>query len=302
MLDNERVSSKQGEFQLSADGGRVMGAWNWLWKRFLTQPENIGGTGLLLFWSGWGVQALSHSPAVKHAGGAVTYVGGFLFGLSFLIYLLRFVRRLMPRGAGIAAAAMIDIAVYGFFVLIPPLLVSLVTSGGNWSAVDAAMLGKGGHGLVPDVLGGVRFACQLATLLILIGIPAVLRHWLLPWGAASGLARSLVPSWLAAVATVLTWLYIILLHFGGGALARDPLGLIVVTGLAAALILVPVFQFVARSCWEYGFVAVFDPVRWHGAFRVVFDEVLGARGSGVVGKPHGPGPARNPGTEPEEAR
>jgi hypothetical protein len=266
-----------------------MGAWNWLWKRFLTQPDNVGGTGLVLFWAGWGVQALSHSPAVKHAGGTVTYVGGFLFGLSFLIYLLKFVRRLMPRGASIAAAAMIDIAVYGFFVLIPPLLVSLVTSGGNWSEVGAAMLGKGGHGLVPDVLGGVRFACQLVTLLILIAIPAVLRHWLLPWGTASSLARSLVPSWLAAVATVLTWLYIILLHFGGGALARDPLGLIVVTGLAAALILVPVFQFVARSCWEYGFVAVFDPVRWHGAFRAVFDEVLGAHGSDVTDKRHGPG-------------
>lgn len=268
-----------------------MGACNWLWKRFLTQPDNVGGTGLLLFWAAWGVQALSPWPAVKHAAGAVIYMGGSLLALSFLIYLLRFVRRFMPRGASTAAAAMIDIAVYGFFVLIPPLMVSLVTSGGNWSEVGAAMLGKGGHGLVPEVLGFVRFACQLITLLILIGIPAVLRHWLLPWRAASGLARSLVPSWLTAVATVLTWLYIVLLHFGGGALAKDPLGLIMVTGLAAALILVPVFQFVARSCWEHGFVAVFDPVRWHVAFRDVFSEVLGARGSGVAGKRHGSGPA-----------
>jgi len=68
-----------------------------------------------------------------------------------------------------------------------------------------------------------------------------------------------------------------LLHFGGGALAKDSLSLIAVAGLGAALLLVPLFQFVARSCWEYGFLTVFDPVRWRGASRAVHDEVRRAR-------------------------
>ncbi len=143
-----------------------MGALRWLWQRFLTKPENMGGLGLVLVW-----------------GGAA------------------------------------------------------------------------------NVFGAVRFACQLISLLLLVGVPAVLRRWL-PWHTASEMARSLVPSWLAAAAAILTWLYIVLLHFGGGALAHDPVGLIVVAGIGAASLLAPLFQFIARSCWEYGSLALLDPLRW----------------------------------------
>jgi hypothetical protein len=193
-----------------------------------------------------------------------------------VIGLLAFIAGLMPKGMSTTGAVMIQFGVYGFFVLIPPLLVSLVTSGGSWSAAGRALLGEGGHGFLAYALGFVRFSCQLASLLILVWIPAALRRRL-PWKDASNLAKSLVPSWLAAAATIFTWLYIVLLHFGGGALAKDPLSLVAVAGLGAAVLLVPLFQFVARSCWEYGFVTVFDPVRWRGAFRAVHDEVRRAR-------------------------
>lgn len=74
------------------------------------------------------------------------------------------------------------------------------------------------------------------------------------------------------------------MHFDKGALARYPLGLIVVSGLGAAALLAPLFQFVTRSCWEYGAVVVFDPVRWRSAFLTVFDEGRRARVARVSDK------------------
>ena len=91
-------------------------------------------------------------------------------------------------------------------------------------------------------------------------------------------------SWLAAAAAILTWLYIVLLHFGRAALAHDPMGLIVVAGIGAAALLAPLFQFIARSCWEYGSLALFDPLRWRGAVRTVADEIRRSRGAGASGR------------------
>jgi hypothetical protein len=264
-----------------------MGALRWLWQRFLTNPENMGGLGLVLVWGGAAIHAVVHASAVMRTSQDVEAAGGILFGSAIVIGVLRFLKRLMPKGTSVAAALVVDVAAYGFFVLVPPVLVALVTSGGSWSAIVAAMLGRGGHGFAADVFGAVRFACQLISLLLLVGVPAVLRRWL-PWHTASEMARSLVPSWLAATAAILTWLYIVLLHFGGGALAHDPMGLIVVAGIGAASLLAPLFQFIARSCWEYGSLALLDPLRWRGAARTVADEIRRSRAAGASGRPGPP--------------
>jgi hypothetical protein len=264
-----------------------VGALKWLWRQFLTKPENMGGLGLLLVWGGAGVHAVIHAPTALRTSQDVEMTGGILLGSAIVIGVLRYLKRLMPQGTSTAAALVIDVVAYGFFVLVPPVLVALVTSGGSWSAIVAAMLGRGGPGFAGDMWGALRFACQLASLLLLVGVPAVLRRWL-PWDTASEMARSLVPSWLAAAAAILTWLYIIVMHFGGAALAHDPMGLIVVAGIGAAALLAPLFQFIARSCWEHGSLALFDPLRWRGAVSAVADEIRRSRrmrSSGQYGRP-----------------
>jgi hypothetical protein len=268
-----------------------MGAQKRLWR--LLQPKKVLVWGAELTGAGVAALAFGHQPTIKSIGQIVGIVGLSLIMLAGVMVAAQYIKRRMPEGTSPAATAVIWVGAYAFFVLPPVLLVSLVTSGGSWSALYAAMYDTGGPGGVAQMLGFVRFVCELVSLLILVGVPAVLRRWL-PWGIASGMARSLVPSWLAIAAAFTTWLYIFLLHFGGGALAKYPLGLVIVAGLGAAALLAPLFQFVTRSCWEYGSVVVFDPVRWRRAFLAVLDEVRRGRESRVSSKVGKPGPAEDP--------
>ena len=91
-----------------------------------------------------------------------------------------------------------------------------------------------------------------------------------------------------------TWVYIVFLHFGGGALAGTHLGAVIVGGLLVALLLVPLFQFVVRTGWEYGPVRMLEPLRWGGAFHDFLDEIRRARASRGSGTPGEPGPTENP--------
>ncbi|MGZ4543601.1 MAG: hypothetical protein ACXVXI_10875 [Mycobacteriaceae bacterium] len=96
-------------------------------------------------------------------------------------------------------------------------------------------------------------------------------------------------------------MYIVFLHFGGGALARTHLGAVIVGGLLAALLLVPLFQFVARTGWEYGPVRMLEPLRWGSAFRDFLAEVREARASRDSGEVGEPGPAEHPDVGAQEA-
>jgi hypothetical protein len=113
---------------------------------------------------------------------------------------------------------------------------------------------------------------------VLVVIPERLR-WNRPWSCASPLARTLVPSWLAASAASATWGYVFAEHFFAGPLAGPSLGVIAVGGLAVAALLVPVYQFMARSCWEYGIEVVLDPKRWGDTRRNLWRELGGAFGA-----------------------
>jgi hypothetical protein len=266
--------------------------------------------GLALNVAGLGVQSMSAPPiwlvngrpvrspfrywsAGKSVGQVIAVFGGSLMALAVVVVVARFLKTKMPMETTTSAAVMIEIAACGLWMLLPMLLVTLFTQGANLSAVDAVVVGRGGHGFVAELLGAIRFNFSLVPLFILGGVPALLRRWL-PWECASTRWRSLVPSWLAAAAAILTWLYVVFLHFGRGALATDSLGSVIVGGLLAALVLVPLFQFVARSGWEYGSVMILDPQRWVSAFRDFFEEIRearGSRGSDGVGEP---GPAEDP--------
>lgn len=294
---------------VSVQGGIVRGARKRLGGRTL-RVGRVFFWGLALNVTGLGVQSMSappiwlingrpvrsdipYWPEGKSVGQVIVVFGGSLMALAVVVVVARFLKTKMPMGTTTAAAVVIEIAVYGLWVLLPVLLVTLFTQGANLATVDAVVVGREGHGFVAKVLGVIRFNFSLIPLFILGGVPALLRRWL-PWECASTRWRSLVPSWLAAAGAVLTWFYIVFLHFGGGALASDSLGSVIVGGLLAALVLVPLFQFVARSGWEYGSVTMLDPERWVSAFRDFFNEVQEARrsrGSDGVGES---GPAKDP--------
>jgi hypothetical protein len=60
----------------------------------------------------------------------------------------------------------------------------------------------------------------------------------------------------------LTWIFVVLQDASGGALVGRGLGLVMVAGIFAAVLLAPVYQFLSRSCWEKGIGKTLDPKEW----------------------------------------
>ena len=159
------------------------------------------------------------------------------------------------------------------------ILVAVLASNGNFA--DSLSWLKAGF---TEGLGGRMIAFVLADLclfgiwFLVVMYPHDLRQWL-PWDRATKLSRKLLPAWLAAAAAVITWIYILLLHFAGGPLASTSMPVLLVAGFGVATLLVPLYQFMAMSCWRHGREAVFDPVRWRAAFVKVRSEIKDARRS-----------------------
>jgi hypothetical protein len=127
------------------------------------------------------------------------------------------------------------------------------------------------------VVSVVQVACQVSITYLLIMFPAALRRRL-PWDGATKLAQTLLPAWLAAAAAVVTWIFVLVLHFGGP-LNHTSLAATLIGGLGLAALLAPLYQFMARSCWQHGGDAVLDPVRWRAAFATVRTELRQAYAS-----------------------
>ena len=62
-------------------------------------------------------------------------------------------------------------------------------------------------------------------------------------------------------------------------LASTSVPVLLVAGVGVATLLLPLYQFMARSCWQYGSEAVFDPVRWCAAVVKVHREIAVANAS-----------------------
>ena len=88
---------------------------------------------------------------------------------------------------------------------------------------------------------------QVGIMELLVIIPYEM-HEYLPWDHAKKLSRTLLPAWQAAAAAVMTWIDILLLHFAGGPLASTSVLVLMVAGFGVATLLVPLYQFIARSC------------------------------------------------------
>jgi len=144
---------------------------------------------------------LPYWPAGRGVGQVIAWFGGSMMALAGVVVVARFIKRKMPPGTSTAAAVIVELTAFAFWVLLPMLLVTLVTQGDNLSAIDAVAANTGGHGFVAHLLGAIRYNFSLVPLFILGVIPALLRRWL-PWTSASPRFRSLVPSWLAGAAAL----------------------------------------------------------------------------------------------------
>ena len=211
----------------------------------------------------------SHAKAIEHVGGMV---GAGLIFLGILILIIKAAGRASPK-------KMVPVFGSSAYLVGFQILVAVLASNGNFA--DSLSWLKAGFS---EGLGGRMIAFIVADL-CLLGIPFLvliypqdLRRWL-PWDRATKLSRKLLPAWLAAAAAAVTWIYILLLHFAGGPLASTSMPVLLVAGFGVATLLVPLYQFMARSCWRYGREAVFDPGRWHDTVVKVRSEIKDAKRS-----------------------
>ena len=200
----------------------------------------------------------------------------------WLVILLLLIKAARRTSAKETSTAMVVVAVVGLIVYSTgfQILAATLASSGNVTGSlswlkDGITGGAGSWGVMIVV---VAVFLQVGIMFMLVIIPDELREYL-PWDRAKKLSRTLLPAWQAAAAAVLTWIDIMLLHFAGGPLASTSLLVLMVAGFGVATLLVPLYQFIARSCWQYGAAAVFDPVRWRAAVVKVRREIKAARRS-----------------------
>ena len=178
----------------------------------------------------------------------------------------------MPEeGTGFAALVTLDLAAYTLSVGFPAVTVALATSGASGSAVAAAESNHGQTG----VWEGVASVSVMLILIAVFVVPQFLRKLHRPMGAVSEQTQTLLPSLLAVVAGVATWVYLFTMRFGQGALSGRDFNTLAVAvgGAGVALLLVPMYQYTIKSCWEHGLENLLDPVRWRSAVRDVFREL-----------------------------
>ena len=249
-----------------------MRLWKWLWVQFLTRPLRVLIVAVIIVVFGplIGIALPKDAEATARVVGAASATT--LVFLAGLILLVKLISALLPKETSAAAAAVINVVVILYFAGFPLLIAVQASSGSNLAAI--ASWGEGVKGGVPGwVMVLMETVCQLGIMYLLVVFPGALRRRL-PWDHATELAQSLLPAWLAAAGVGITWLYVLLLHFGDGPLAKTSLAVTLVGGLGLAVLLAPLYQFMARSCWQYGGEAVLDPVRWLAAWRKVAKEIL----------------------------
>ena len=215
-----------------------------------------------------------HTKAIEHIGGSV--VAGLVW-LVILILIIKAARWMSPKEMNTAT---VMVAVFGWIVYIAGFQIFLAALASSGDLADSLSWAKGEitGGIGGQVVVSLAGTCLLVIPGLLVIYPQELRRRL-PWGHATELSRTLLPAWLAAAAAVITWIYILLSHLAGGPLASTSVPVLLVAGVGVATLLLPLYQFMARSCWQYGSEAVFDPVRWCAAVVKVHREIAVANAS-----------------------
>ena len=210
-----------------------------------------------------------HTKTIEHVGPNVGT------GLILLVILLLIIKAAWRTAAKETSTTTVVVCVVGCIVYFAvfQLLAAILASSGNLAGSLSWFKSEFTGGAWGVLTIGIPEAfLQVGMLILLIIIPFEM-HEYLPWDHATKLSRTLLPAWQAAAAGVMTWIDIVLLHFAGGPLASTSLPVLLVAGFGVATLLVPLYHFIARSCWQYGASAAFDPMRWHDAVKNVRKEV-----------------------------
>ena len=262
----EPLSVQRSLDKTGKDPGRAMSFRKRLCRQFLTPTRRW----FSLFLGGWAVVVVGWLIGAfwfKGAGSVIVETGAVIVIFTGFVGLLSLVLQLLYR-ASIATQVMIGVMT-SLFVLLSQVVLAAIASSGDPGVIGAVLHGNG----VSAVWSAFGFIFVFAIPAFVVAIPEALRQ-IRPWDEAADLAKTLVPAWLAAAAAAATFLYVFVQYFFGAALAHRSLPAVLVGGLGTAALLAPVYQFMARSCWEYGVGAVLDPVRWLKTWREVSKEAL----------------------------
>jgi hypothetical protein len=159
------------------------------------------------------------------------------------------IRRAFAAGAGMLAGYIVlNLAAYfGTRAL------TFIAAGGN----DSGDLGSGDLWSVQiDQWAG--YALVLAAFWLLVRIPQRLFKIRLDTGSTEEIQQVLL-GLLTAAASVLTGIYILLLHFGGGPLGQVRPGPLVAGVIGTVVLVAPSYRSLARACWQRGISGVFSP-------------------------------------------
>lgn len=240
----EPLSAQRGLDKTGNDHGWAKSFAKRLWLQFLTRPRRVA----LVIVGGIVVSVIGELIEyfwVKGVGSVVVEVGAVLVWPGGILLLLSLVRQALPDGTSRAAQVMTYVATL-LFLEFSGLVLAAVATTGDSTVIGAVLHGKA----TSSAWLAVGSAFVIAIPMLVVVTPEALRRYR-PWDKASDLAKTLVPAWLSAAAAVATFAYVVVEHFFGAALAGKKLPEVLVGGLAAAALLAPAYQFMARSCWEY---------------------------------------------------
>ena len=207
--------------------------------------------------------------------------------------------------AGVAAGDATHSALIGGVLLILALVLVLPAKFDTIApsavvALLAVVLGEfavGGEGFTYWSHGASRWMAWIDFLPLMVAfglvyeIPKGLRRRA-GWSPQEG-TRKLLPTYLGALAAMGTGVYVVMLHFGGGPLARIGIGRVLIGAVGVMTVTMPLCRWIARQSWDPGIAnmlrqswASVKAVSWDvlssaGQFRASeTPAVIGAEGQG----------------------
>jgi hypothetical protein len=119
----------------------------------------------------------------------------------------------------------------------------------------------------------VRAFLIQSVLALVLALPHYLNKRI-EWGKASDQTKTLLPSWIAALAALATGGQIIMLHYYRGPFRSTPVSTVVIAALLVSALLAPVYKWVTRTVWIKGLSTTFSPSRWYKAISEVLREII----------------------------
>jgi hypothetical protein len=165
--------------------------------------------------------------------------------------------------------SMIRVVAYIVGTLVYPAIIAALASNG-----DAFYPYHRGHPYTwqPWLANFLNAATALLLYIFIMEIPISL-HRNAPRNSVSARARDLVPAWLSSVASTLSGLLILQLHFINGPLGKLTLAQTVVIGSATGVLLYPFYKWQCQKLWEFDLPTILSLSRWQEVIREVVNSI-----------------------------